>query len=247
MAVYLTGDKHGSFAQFKQSIDQFRKNGGNIYSNDTLVILGDAGFNYFLNDIDDYFKEQVNSLGFEVFCVHGNHEQRPELMKYETGEPMYHLVRFHGSYAYVQKEYPNLYFAVDGNVYYFNGHYCLVCGGAYSVDKYYRIRKGWQWFLNEQPSAETKELIEQKLIKMNHKVDTMLTHTMPYDFRPTEDFIKMTPAERWRVDNSTEEWFQKIWNENEIGKWYAGHFHCDKEKADGKIRILYNDIIRLGC
>lgn len=35
--------------------------------------------------------------------------------------------------------------------------------GAYSVDKYYRLERGWSWFADEQPNEVTKQATETRL------------------------------------------------------------------------------------
>lgn len=42
--------------------------------------------------------------------------------------------------VYVEEQYPNILFAKDGEIYNFNGKKVMPIGGAYSIDKYYRIR-----------------------------------------------------------------------------------------------------------
>ena len=70
------------------------------------------------------------------------------------------MKEYHGGKVWVQPEYPNLVFAIDGEIYDFFGHSCIVIGGAYSVDKYYRLARGYNWFEDEQPSDEIKEKVE---------------------------------------------------------------------------------------
>ena len=41
------------------------------------------------------------------------------------------------------------------------------------------------------------------------------------------------------VDKSTEIWLQKIYDKLEFKKWYAGHFHIEKDM--GKIKIMYEN------
>lgn len=41
----------------------------------------------------------------------------------------------------------------------------LVIGGAYSVDKYYRLENNMLWFADEQPSAEIKTYVEDQITK----------------------------------------------------------------------------------
>lgn len=49
----------------------------------------------------------------------------------------------------------------DGDIYNFNNHNILVIGGAYSVDKYFRLAKGYNWYEREQPSEKTKKKIKK--------------------------------------------------------------------------------------
>ena len=71
--VYITGDIHGA----PRRVVNFAKD-VHISRNDTLIILGDVGANYYLTELDNECKRQLNSLKCTVFCIHGNHECRPE-------------------------------------------------------------------------------------------------------------------------------------------------------------------------
>ena len=89
-----------------------------------MIILGDAGFNYYLNDRDTQAKEYASTFPITLFCIHGNHEARPQsLAGFEEG-------RYHGGKVLFEKTYPNILFAVDGEVYEFDGYQCIVIGGA---------------------------------------------------------------------------------------------------------------------
>lgn len=44
---------------------------------DVLLILGDAGINYWLNQRDRDFENELSDIPITLFCVHGNHEARP--------------------------------------------------------------------------------------------------------------------------------------------------------------------------
>ncbi len=63
----------------------------------------------------------------------------------------------------------------------------LVCGGAYSVDKYYRLQRGWNWWPDEQPNELTKGLV--RFMATRYPIDIMLTHTCPLRFEPKELFL----------------------------------------------------------
>lgn len=122
-------------------------------------------------------------------------------------------------------------------MYNFCGYECIVIGGAYSIDKYYRLSKGWSWFPDEQPSDEIKAKVERVLEERNWKIDVVLSHTVPLRYEPTEAFIP--GIDQSQVDKSTEEWLGEIEKKLKYERWYAGHYHI--EKVIDKLRIMFND------
>lgn len=50
--IYITGDKHGKFTSVKNFCTTF-----NTTINDILIILGDVGLNYFLDERDSIQKK----------------------------------------------------------------------------------------------------------------------------------------------------------------------------------------------
>ena len=56
--VFYTGDPHGDVAEIVEFCRRMQLQPG-----DTLVILGDVGANYYLNERDIYVKEQLNACG----------------------------------------------------------------------------------------------------------------------------------------------------------------------------------------
>ena len=44
----------------------------------TMIIQGDAGINYWLDERGEELKAQLSRLPITLFCIHGNHEERPE-------------------------------------------------------------------------------------------------------------------------------------------------------------------------
>lgn len=93
-----------------------------------------------------------------VFCIHGNHEARPQSLPH-----LYHEQTWRGGTVFVEDRIPNLLFAKDGECFDFDGLSTFVIGGTYSVDKHYRLQKGWSWFADEQPDEETKRRVEANL------------------------------------------------------------------------------------
>lgn len=227
---YITGDKHGNFLKVQEFCLQMHTK-----RSDTLIVLGDAGINYYLDSRDEILKKRLSKLQITLFCIHGNHEERPYNIQ------AYEIKKFNGGKVYYQKEYPNILFAKDGEIYNFDGKSCIVLGGAYSVDKEYRILKGYAWFENEQPNAQIKRFAKKQLEKINWNIDIVLSHTAPFKYEPREWFLPM--VDQTRVDKTTEKWLGEIESNLQYKKWYIGHFHGQKviKKDDGDIIFMYND------
>ena len=111
-------------------------------------------------------------------------------------------------------------------------------GGAYSVDKYIRLARGYQWFDTEQPSEEIKCDVERKLDSLGRKVDIILSHTCPLKYEPIETFI--SSIDQTQVDSSTEEWLDTIEESVAYQKWYCGHFHTAKKTH--RLQFMFEDI-----
>jgi len=204
---YITGDMHRNF-------DRLSK----LEYGDTLIILGDVGINVYLDERDEYLKEYLNSLGIKLFCVRGNHEERPEnISTYKKS------VMFNGE-VYLEDKYQNLIFAVDGEEYNICNKSVLVMGGAYSIDAEYRIKNNLIWFKDEQLSHDEMVSIYNKVCGKHY--DVVLTHTCPYKYEPKEVFKKK--IDQFKVDRSMECFFDLIEYSISYDKWYCGHFHTDK-------------------
>lgn len=126
----------------------------------------------------------------------------------------------------MEDEFPNLLFAKDGEVYDIAAKKTIVIGGAYSVDKWYRLQCDLHWFSDEQPSVEIKNRVEQKLEELGWKVDLVWTHTCPEKYTPQEVFL--SGMDQTTVDNSTEQWLDTIEDRLEYEDWYCDHWHINK-------------------
>lgn len=123
----------------------------------------------------------------------------------------------------------------DGEIYDLEGRSAVAIGGAYSADKWFRLRRGYAWFPDEQPSAEIKAQVEKKLAEVGWKIDLVLSHTCPHRFIPTEAFL--SGINQSTVDNSTELWLGSIEEKLQYSAWYCGHWHI--EKRIEKIHFLF--------
>ncbi len=222
--ISYTGDIHGSAAEITAFCMRFEPT-----ENDTLIILGDVGANYYGDMRDSILKAQFSKLKPTIFCIHGNHEMRP------WNIPSYKTKEWNGGTVWYEEEYPNILFAKDGEIFNIEGTKHLVIGGAYSVDKFYRLSRGYGWWADEQPSDEIKRYVEKQI--KEKEFDVILSHTCPFKYEPIETFLP--GIDQSTVDTSTEEWLDKIEESTDYKAWYCGHWHINK-RID-KIHFLFHE------
>ena len=101
MHFYITGDTHRSFDRIEDFCYEYETT-----TEDVMIILGDAGINYWLDLSDKELKGQLSGMNITFFCVHGNHEARPweaedyeekygmkELCMWKNSIPIFYLLR----------------------------------------------------------------------------------------------------------------------------------------------------------
>lgn len=201
-----------------------------------MIVLGDAGFNYELNYNDIIRKQRASKYGGYIYCVRGNHEERPENIASMTKEWDSNV----SGYVYMEVDFPLIRYFIDGETYIINGLRTLVLGGAYSVDKYYRLVLGHKWFSGEMLTAEEMAAIT-KSVKGTH-IDMVLSHTCPYSWRPTDMFLR--GVDQSTVDTSMEEWMEQLKEEISWDYWFFGHFHSDR-LVRPQVEMFYTDISNL--
>lgn len=241
---FITGDKHRRFDKVKRFCQEM-----NTRRKDVLIILGDAGFNYYDDKRDDELKKEISQLNITLFCLHGNKENRPENIG------TYGIRSFCGGKVYYEPKYPNIYFAIDGEIYTFEGKKYMVVGGAHSVDKMRCLEEGTPFWHDEMPDDTIKKAVESHLQREGNTIYGMMTHTCPVDYLPTEMFIstrqnadlrrksrkkKTKRAFKPDIDRSTEIWLGELEKELDYKVWFCGHYHIDK-KID-KIQMMYHNI-----
>lgn len=224
--VFLTGDIHGDthrITKFAETMQLSRE--------DVVIILGDVGVNYYGDFRDTKRKEELRNIDSAILCIHGNHEFRPHRLE------SYKLIDWNGGKVWVETDYPNLLFAKDGEIYTIDGIKYIAIGGAYSIDKYYRLRTGLNWFEDEQPSDDIKKYVESQL--RNNRVDVILSHTCPLKYEPIEVFLP--GIDQRSVDKSTEQWLDSIESSYAYKAWFCGHFHINK-RID-KLHFLFEGFV----
>ena len=231
----VTGDIHGHIMDRLSAIDH------EMYPHDGttgVIVLGDAGINFYLNKVDVKNKRIINKSGYIIYCVRGNHEERPEnistmVIEYDPevkGE------------VYVEPAFPNIRYLRDGKIYQFASHSALVIGGAYSVDKWYRLSMfkghGWTgWFKDEQLTEE--EMNEISTDMKDKKVDIVLSHTCPASWQPFDLFI--SGVDQSKVDKTMENWLDSFKDTFDWSIWLFGHFHDDRLVRPG-VEMFFRDI-----
>ena len=217
----LVSDTHGKV--FNRIYDT------NLQPDDTLIILGDNGLNFFLDERDKKEKECVQTSGVRVYCLRGNHDVRPQTLL--TMERIYddEVKQF----VYRELTYPNIRYLIDGLTYLFGDYSALVIGGAYSVDRDLRLKKirkdGWcGWWPDEQLYEYEKEKILRKVHRSN--VDFVFTHTCPLEFQPKDLFLSF--VDQSSVDDSMERFLSEVSKEVKWNIWLFGHYHQDRIEKD---------------
>ena len=109
--VFVTGDTHGQFSELINKIERI-----DTKPDDVMVILGDAGINYHGKVRDKMRKEKLSKVPVTFFCIHGNHEMRPETIS------TYREMEWNSGIVFVEDDYPNLLFAKDGEIYDMEGN-----------------------------------------------------------------------------------------------------------------------------
>ena len=222
----ITGDTHGDMSRFSRlSVEDPNAT--------AVIILGDAGCNYYKNKKDDRTKQALLDTNMTFYLVRGNHEDRPENI---TGMISVYDEEVQGE-VFMEEAFPAIKYLKDGGIYVINGHKTLVIGGAYSVDKWYRLGMGYQWFPQEQLTTDEMAMIETN-IKGQH-FDFVLSHTCPISWEPVDLFLR--GIDQSSVDKSMEQWLDSIKDKIDWTVWLFGHYHADRLERPG-VEMFYREI-----
>lgn len=234
--IWITGDTHGDFSW----LNYFCSVNNTIADEDLMIVLGDAGILYYGENSkkEQQVKEHIVSCPITLFCIRGNHEDRPsdriECLLQDGGI---------GDKVYIDNRYGNIWYAMDGGEYEIAGKTFLTIGGAYSVDKPIRLLRGWKWVPNEMLSEDEMESIKSKVAGKSY--DHVLTHTCPYDWQPVDLFIRGLDQDS--IPSNMEWFLSDVRNSIQYDHWWFGHYHDDRFDicGDGKVDMLYCSKLRL--
>lgn len=186
-----------------------------------IIVLGDFGANFYLSKHDWKIKHHAAKFGYTIYALRGNHEQRASLVK--NMEKTYD--NFVHGYVYMEQEFSNIkYFADEVAEYEIMGKKVLCIPGAYSVDKWYRLQNGWQWFSQEQLTEEEMKYAEDQFEGEHY--DIILSHTCPISWEPRDLFLNC--IDQSKVDKTMEIWMEKFKDMIGWGIWCFAHYHTDR-------------------
>lgn len=234
MSVYVMGDIHGSVEPIKAFLKRLPHK---PTKDDVLILLGDVGFNYFLDGRDDMVKTEANSLGIKLFCIRGNHEERVENVA-AMPHLRFRMDTIFDALAYVEEDYPNIYYAIDFPcIYTILGKSTLVLPGAYSADKFIRLASGKKWFPQEQMDEEDMRLAEEIVKIRGDEIELIMSHTCPISYEPSDLF--WSGIDQSMVDKTMERFFDSLERKLNYKLWTFGHFHEYRVyPRDGKKQML---------
>ena len=214
----ITGDTHGNFSRFHEYDEKYNN------EHTAVIILGDAGLNYMMDKRDNGVKAKImRTYNFYIYCIKGNHEGRPINVKdmYKIYDPEV------DGLVWVQPEYDRIRYFEEYGIYKINGMKTLIIGGAYSVDKYYRLATGAKWFADEE--LQDFEMDECMKLIVGQHFDLVLTHTCPLAYEPKDLFLR--GIDQSQVSKRMEEFLDEVKNKVDWDIWLFGHYHADRLEA----------------
>ena len=218
--LYAIGDIHGNVDFMIQKLETIPREALlPVY----VILLGDAGLNFYLDKRDDRQKEALQSYlnqrkdTMKLLFVRGNHEARPQNICSYDQKKMF------GGRVLVEDKYPDLIFLKDGELYQIEGENFMVLGGGYSVDYFKRLMHRWSFFVDEELSElEFGKIIESK--GMEGRKVHVLSHMVCEAYSPAY-------YESGRIPR-TEYYLQKFFEQYkaQIIDWWCGHYHRQYQK-----------------
>lgn len=244
--VFVTGDTH--FKEEYQKVERLCEI-AETDKDDFLIILGDHGCNYYGEKKDRRMKKYLESLPISFVLVKGNHDQRPSR---KLCDECYVIDPCVSGRFLIDKEFPSILYPQMFGSYSILNKPAFIMGGAYSVDKWYRLQmyeqgyKQYRWFPDEQLSPKEMDACRKEIYeKTPHGGwEYIFTHTCPLKYEPYDKFL--TRIDQTQVDKSMEKFFGELESTVKYKKWFCGHYHLNRTTADGKCTFMYNDVILLG-
>ncbi|SDA20840.1 hypothetical protein SAMN02910447_01864 [Ruminococcus sp. YE71] len=217
--IYVTGDTHGYYDEMLYRLRDIK-----IGEGDTLIICGDFGFVW--DDVSSRIRlKHLQDEKFTIAFVDGNHENFDLLGQYP-------VIDWNGGKAHQVGR--NIFHMMRGECFTIEGRSFFAFGGAYSVDKPMRTEH-FSWWKEEKPSKEDYDNASKTLERIGKKVDYVLTHNIP-----ESTIIRLGKVPDVH-DAELTGYFEWLLRELDFKRWYAGHFHVDKDID--KVSVLYDRVL----
>jgi len=235
MALYITGDIHGDPSRFDDKYLKEQYDLLPLMAEDTMIICGDFGLPWDERESpkDEYWLSWLEKKQATFLFIDGNHENFHLLNKFPVKE-------WHGGKVHELR--PNILHLMRGEIFDICGLKTLAFGGAYSVDRRYRVLD-ISWWKEEIYSQEDLKNLKNTLKQVNYKVDIVLTHTAPVRFlhpKTKEIGINWTAFE-----DDVAKMLSKIEPQIDYKMWYFGHFHFDWIDKEQHCRSIYTGIDKI--
>lgn len=254
MAVYVTGDTHGTY-----DVNKISKLRGKLTAGDYLVVLGDFAICWDNNGEDNRIRKFWERHPFTVLFIDGNHENFTLLNKHPVTE-------WHGGKVHRIRE--KIIHLMRGQVFDIDGKTFFTMGGAASHNCGWRLEKyitenlgayhsldweavymrphafdggnrvpGESWWAEEIPSPDEIKEAKANLKKHSNAVDYVLTHCPPSKF--FGHFAANPHDNPWSA--TLFEFFDWTLENVKFEHWWFGHMHDDLD-IDNKFTAFYNAI-----
>lgn len=248
MAIFITGDTHGDFRRFENTI--FYEQVG-LTKKDCVMITGDFGGIWDGSAEEQRQLDWLEKKPFTTLFVSGNHENFDLLAEYPVEE-------WNG--GRVQKIRPSVIHLMRGQVYSIQGKTFFTMGGASSHDisggilepddplfkkKCRRLDAGGElyrvnhrsWWKEELPSEEEYQTARAALDNVGWEVDYIISHCCPTS---VQDELSCGFYKSDALTDFLEEVSQRC----RFQYQFFGHYHTNRV-IRGKYVLLYEQIIRL--
>lgn len=251
--IFITGDIHGSTGEIRNVVSQIN----DPTEEDVIIVCGDAGFEY-----QAYIMDSAKRLARKLFpgtwiVLRGNHDSSYWTVHSdinENGDFIPHkgwALTDDGMYLF-QEKYPNIWYVADGGGIYNIGDYqFLMIPGAYSVDKWYRLRNDYPWNSFEQLNPEQRyalETITTDWLDVGLDIDFVIGHTFPFKMQRYYEDLFMPGIDQTTVDKTMEHWLDKMSEIYEkcptFKQYFGGHYHDDRVLND-KYTMLFHSVENL--
>lgn len=219
--IYITGDTHGDSSRFSES----KMPGESTWTKDDfLIICGDFGFIFMNNEAEQACLDELAKKAYTILWVDGNHENFDALSAYPTE------IWNGGKVHRIRK---NILHLMRGQVFDIAEKTFFTMGGAYSIDRYMRVKNLSYWDAERPDNSEYREAA-QNLSEHEKTVDYIITHTAPREiirrmgYYPDAHDMELTGFLEW------------IMVECKFRHWYFGHWHEDRNIGNNFTAIYYD-------